>query len=62
MVNYSIVNEQGQILGLYRSFIPAFMASKRFSTAGINHRMVDLNPVIYTEFNFSKKGEKRHAK
>ena len=66
MVNYSVVkvgtNERNNILGLYRDFIQAFLACKRYSAAGINSKIVSLNPIIDVKFNISKKGEKRHAK
>lgn len=66
MVNYSVVkvgtNERNKILGLYRDFIQAFLACKRYSAAGINSKIVSLNPIIDVKFNISKKGERENAK
>ena len=66
MVNYSVVkvgtNERNSILGLYRDFIQAFLACKRYSAAGINTKIVSLNPIIDVKFNISKKGERENAK
>lgn len=66
MVNYSVVkvgtNERNSILGLYRDFIHAFLACKRYSAAGINSKIVSLNPIIDVKFNISKKGERENAK
>lgn len=66
MVNYSVVkvgtNERNSILGLYRDFIQAFLACKRYSAAGINSKIVSLNPIIDVKFNISKKGERENAK
>ena len=66
MVNYSVVkvgtNERNSILGLYRDFIQAFLACKRYSAAGINSKIVSLNPIIDVKFNILKKGERENAK
>ncbi len=66
MVNYSVVkvgtNERNNILGLYRDFIQAFLACKRYSAAGINSKIVSLNPIIDVKFNISKKGDIENAK
>ncbi len=66
MVNYSVVkvgtNERNSILGLYRDFIRAFLACKRYSAAGINSKIVSLNPIIDVKFNISKKGDIENAK
>lgn len=66
MVNYSVVkvgtNERNSILGLYRDFIQAFLACKRYSAAGINSKIVSLNQIIDVKFNISKKGERENAK
>lgn len=66
MINYSVVkvgtNERNSILGLYRDFIQAFLACKRYSAAGINSKIVSLNPIIDVKFNISKKGERENAK
>ncbi len=66
MVNYSVVkvgtNERNNILGLYRDFIQAFLACKRYSAAGINSKIVSLNPIIEVNFNILKKGERENAK
>ena len=66
MVNYSVVkvgtNERNNILGLYRDFIQAFLACKRYSAAGINSKIVSLNPIIDVKFNISKKGDIEYAK
>lgn len=66
MVNYSVVkvgtNERNNILGLYRDFIQAFLACKRNSAAGINSKIVSLNPIIEVNFNILKKGERENAK
>lgn len=66
MVNYSVVkvgtNERNNILGLYRDFIQAFLACKRYSAAGINSKIVSLNPIIDVKFNILKKGERENAK
>lgn len=66
MVNYSVVkvgtNDRNNILGLYRDFIQAFLACKRYSAAGINSKIVSLNPIIDVKFNISKKGERENAK
>ena len=66
MVNYSVVkvgtNERNKILGLYRDFIQAFLACKRYSAAGINSKIVSLNPIIDVKFNILKKGERENAK
>ena len=66
MVNYSVIkvgtNERNNILGLYRDFIQAFLACKRYSAAGINSKIVSLNPIIDVKFNILKKGERDNAK
>lgn len=66
MVNYSVVkvgtNERNNILGLYRDFIQAFFACKRYSAAGINSKIVSLNPIFDVKFNISKKGDIENAK
>ena len=66
MVNYSVVkvgtNERNNILGLYRDFIQAFLACKRYSAAGINSQIVSSNPIIDVKFNILKKGERENAK
>lgn len=66
MVNYSVVkvgtNERNNILGLYRDFIQAFLTCKRYSAAGINSKIVSLNPIIDVKFNISKKGDIENAK
>lgn len=66
MVNYSVIkvgtNERNNILGLYRDFIQAFLACKRYSAAGINSKIVSLNPIIDVKFNISKKGDIENAK
>lgn len=66
MVNYSVVkvgtNERNSILGLYRDFIQALLACKRYSAAGINSKIVSLNPIIDVKFNISKKGDIENAK
>lgn len=66
MVNYSVIkvgtNERNNILGLYRDFIQAFLACKRYSAAGINSKIVSLNPIIDVKFNILKKGERENAK
>lgn len=65
MVNYSVVKvgtNRNNILGLYRDFIQAFLACKRYSAAGINSKIVSLNPIIDVKFNISKKGERENAK
>lgn len=66
MVNYSVIkvgtNERNNILGLYRDFIQAFLACKRYSAAGINSKIVSLNPIIEVNFNILKKGERENAK
>lgn len=66
MVNYSVVkvgtNERNNILGLYRDFIQAFLACKRYSAAGINSKIVSLNPIIEVNFNVLKKGDIENAK
>lgn len=66
MVNYSVIkvgtNECNNILGLYRDFIQAFLACKRYSAAGINSKIVSLNPIIDVKFNILKKGERENAK
>lgn len=61
MINYSIVNERGFVMGLYREFIPAYNASKRFSEQGVKHRMVSLNSVVDVGFDLLK-GERHYAK
>lgn len=65
MVNYSVVKvgtNRNNILGLYRDFIQAFLACKRYSAAGINSKIVSLNPIIDVKFNISKKGDIENAK
>lgn len=66
MVNYSVIkvgtNERNNILVLYRDFIQAFLACKRYSAAGINSKIVSLNPIIDVKFNISKKGDIENAK
>ena len=66
MVNYSVIkvgtNERNNILGLYRDFIQAFLACKRYSAAGINSKIVSLTPIIDVKFNISKKGDIENAK
>lgn len=66
VINYSVVkvgtNERNNILGLYRDFIQAFLACKRYSAAGINSKIVSLNPIIDVKFNISKKGDIENAK
>lgn len=66
VINYSVVkvgtNERNNILGLYRDFIQAFLACKRYSAAGINSKIISLNPIIDVKFNISKKGDIENAK